>query len=456
MIDRARRFAGGGQAVAAAFALHLLTLAWFVWRTRGEVERLYWEYGGRVLGRAYTDGYTDWVQHRIGAFPPIEAATRHAAYAAPYTGFACEYPPGALWLFALIRALAEDVARFSMLAHLAMALCCAGTSWIAWRTLARQGLGRREALAALALVASWPILIGPMAVQRFDPLAALLAAAALALAARGRPTLAGAAAGLGAAVKIWPGLIVPFLVIAAWRAGRWRAGVLAGVAALAACALPHLGMVLLGTSPGDLLGYLAYLRDRPPEVESLTANLIALFARATGADIAASFDFGSFNLQYEGAGAWTTAASLANAAALLALLWLVWRARGDDRVGERIGLAAGALVCATIACSRVFSSEYLIWLLPFALLAAGTRGGIGAIAGYAAALLSLKLFYRFPEWPMGLSTRVIALSLARNLLVLGMGGCFVAALIRRGAPLLNSPGRGAMSTPAKAQDQPSP
>lgn len=433
-----RRLAGGGAAAAAAFALHVATLAWFVWRARGDEERLYWEYGGRVLGRTYTAGYTDWVQHRVGDFPGIELASVHMPYAAPYTGFACEYPPGALWLFGAIRAAAEDVAGFSSLFHLAMAICCAGCAWIAWRLVAPRA---NRAWPALVLIALWPLLTGSMAVTRFDPLAALLGAGAIALAARGWNAGAGFAAGLGAAVKIWPGLIVPFLCAMLWRSGRQRAAIVAGSAALAGFALPHLGMLALGTAPHDLLGYLGYLRDRPPEVESLTANLIALFARATGADIAAAFDFGSFNLQYEWAAGWTMTASLINLALLIALFAAIWfaRDRREDAAGSwpRLAAAGGAAVCATIACSRVFSSEYLIWLLPFAILAARAGGGRVAILCYAGTLLSLKIFYRFPEWPMGLSTRVIAFSLARNLLVLGMGAALAAGLWRR--RLLNSP-----------------
>ena len=456
MIDRLRRFAGGRAAVAAAFALHGLTLGWFVWRSRGEEERLYWEYGGRVLGHAYTAGYTDWVQHRVGAFPSIGLATIHAPYAAPYSGFACEYPPGALWLFGAIRAVADGIGPFSAIFHLAMAMCCAGTAWLAWRLIAARAGGAGP--AALALMATWPLLTGPMAVMRFDPVAALLATAAIMLAARGRGVGAGFVAGLGAAVKIWPGLIVPFLCAMLWRSGRRGGAIAAGLAACAGLALPHLGMVALGTSPPDLLGYLGYLRDRPPEVESLTANLIALAARATGADIAAAFDFGSFNLDYADAATWTGAASLLNLALLVALFAAIWftRDRRGDVAGRWLVLAAagGAAACATIVCSRVFSSEYLIWLLPFAILAARTPGGGVAMLCYAGALLSLKIFYRFPEWPMGLSTRVIAFSLLRNLLVIGMGGGLAATLWRR-APL-NSPAGGAMFAPRHNRIDPTP
>jgi hypothetical protein len=56
--------------------------------------RLYWEYGGRILGRAFTPGLIEWVQHGTGTPLRIESAVAGSRGLAPYTDFTAEYPPG--------------------------------------------------------------------------------------------------------------------------------------------------------------------------------------------------------------------------------------------------------------------------------------------------------------------------------------------------------------------------
>ena len=54
-------------------------------------------------------------------------------------------------------------------------------------------------------------LVGPLSYVRFDMIPAVLAGGAL-LAARTRPWVAGALTGLGAAIKLWPALLIPVLL----------------------------------------------------------------------------------------------------------------------------------------------------------------------------------------------------------------------------------------------------
>ena len=64
------------------------------------------------------------------------------------------------------------------------------------------------------------LLIGPLSYLRFDVLPAVLAGGAL-LAARRRPWVTGALTGLGAAIKLWPALLIAaFLRLPTGPAGR--------------------------------------------------------------------------------------------------------------------------------------------------------------------------------------------------------------------------------------------
>src|SRR5262249_57316221 len=85
---------------------------------------------------------------------------------------------------------------------------------------------------SLAVVASAPLLVGHVFVERFDVWPAALTAAALAAALRGRYALGGAALGLGAAAKVYPALLLPVLVIVAVRQRGVRAAIASAAAAV--------------------------------------------------------------------------------------------------------------------------------------------------------------------------------------------------------------------------------
>lgn len=74
-------------------------------------------------------------------------------------------------------------------------------------TLALYRTGGRRHDVAVDFWIWFVFLIGPLSYLRFDVLPAVLAGGAL-LAARRRPWLTGALTGLGAAVKLWPALLI--------------------------------------------------------------------------------------------------------------------------------------------------------------------------------------------------------------------------------------------------------
>jgi hypothetical protein len=74
MLDRPEPNVALASAVLVALG-GLLLLA-LVLRT-GDL-RLYWEYGGMLTGGAYTPGFTDWVQQRVGELRSIDGIARDA------------------------------------------------------------------------------------------------------------------------------------------------------------------------------------------------------------------------------------------------------------------------------------------------------------------------------------------------------------------------------------------
>ena len=104
-------------------------------------------------------------------------------------------------------------------------------------------------------------LIGPLSYLRFDILPAVLAGGAL-LAARRRPWITGALTGLGAAIKLWPALLIPAFL--SYKPDRRRAG-LAFVAVGFGLAL--VSLIFGGWS--RLISPLTWQSDRGLQIESI-------------------------------------------------------------------------------------------------------------------------------------------------------------------------------------------
>ena len=421
---------------AALGALGLLLLA-YLWKSGGDA-RLYWEYGGRLLGRSFVPGYVEWVQHGIGTPDGLDHAVPGAALA-PYTGFAAEYPPGALLLFEAVRLPVDQPFAFGRAFAAVMAGCVALMAVCAVRLRAiLWGADRGGAWLAAGALLLWPVLIGRgFLVGRFDIVPAALTLAALLLHARGRSGWAALVLGLGGAVKLWPLLAVPLLMLDLASRRELRTAVVAAAAGVWGFVLPHLVMLAQGTAPADLLRYLTYLRDRPVELEAVIASAAMAVLPADALMVAR--DFGSINLLFPGDRQWIAAASAANGVLLVLVYALFWRQvvrSPDPRARLEAALAAcGAIAVAMVACSRVYSGEYVIWFMPFALVLAGRRGGWLPLAAYFAALLLLRLMYRHWNELSALGETAILILALKNLATLATGAAFLRPLLRRSPAL---------------------
>lgn len=161
--------------------------------------------------------------------------------------------------------------------------------------------------------------------------------------------LAGVALGLGAAAKVFPGLILPALAVARWRERRsvpWGMVVAAG-AAFAALNFP----VLLANPAGWLLPW-DFQSTRFPNYETSWYMLYR-------------------HLGEVGGGFWWTTFPRLSGLASTALFagGALWLLRAESR-RERIrpyALAFGLLIVFLLT-SKVYSPQFALWLLPFFVL----------------------------------------------------------------------------------------
>ncbi len=131
------------------------------------------------------------------------------------------------------------------------------------------------------------------------------------------------------------------------------------------------------------------------------------------------------------------AATLLNAGLLIALFALVCertRHASSPQQAVRILVSACAgAVGVTILCSRVFSGEYVLWLVPFAIALCASRSGLVGLGLFCLALIALKVTYRFYPLVMSASPDGMLLSAVKNLLILLAVLALLVPVLRRGA-----------------------
>jgi hypothetical protein len=276
----------------------------------------------------YADWAADSLQH--GQFPTDER-WQYPPLAGPTLLLGWLLPGERLGYVALF--LAFDAAIMGLLSHQAA------------RT-GRSGGRRLWALAALVT--------GPLLLARFDVVPTALAVAAVLLAAQ--PLASGALAATGAWVKAWP-----VLVLAGLRRSDLPRGLLG---ALGASAL--IAGILVFTMQ-DPLSFLSGQTQRGLQIESVAAWPF-LVARAAGADVTVAYQYGAHEVVATG----VPFASGATAVVTVLLLGLVAAQRLRGAL-EHVAAADVVLasVLFTVVASRVFSGQYLVWLLGLAAACLG-------------------------------------------------------------------------------------
>jgi uncharacterized membrane protein len=285
-------------------------------------------------------------------------------------------------------------------------------------------LASAGALLALRRRRPWDVAMFALAPALFvtatvnwDLLAVAFAAFGLYAWARRRPALAGLLLGLGTAAKLWPGFLFIPLLLLGLRTRRFPEAFVAaavGVATWAAVNLPVLigypdswrEFFRLNETRGIDWGTLWYLGDHFPFVGALPganwfdAHIVALN--------------------------WIT--RLLFLLCCAGLGFLVFRAPRPPRLGQ----LAFLVVVAFLVFSKVWSQQYVLWLLPLAVLARPRWGAF--LAWQAAEVLYFCAFYGelmgasgkpiFPETVFDLA------ALARLITVLVLAGYVVRDIMR--------------------------
>jgi len=343
-----------------------------------------------------------------GSMLRYDARRYHAiaeSHGRPYRDFEVEFPPVTL---AAIEATNGSTVTATM-SHLAWSQVVADLLVAA--ALA-YGWGRRHAIAYLVL--GVPFLIYPFVYLRIDLFSVALAVSALALVRRGREASGGALLAAAVLAKLWPLALVPLLVVER----RVRALV-------AWCATSVVGLALWvawGGTDGPVQ-VLTFRGARGWQIESVAGALVRTLG---GAPI--FYDAGA--MRTGDVPAWARALLGLGLLSVVAGAWyLAWRRR-DARSPSTYAVASLTAVGAFLVFSPILSPQYLIWLLPFAAIAAVDGERRPALVFSIAWLLTLSYVIN--------GKKLFEFDAATKLIVLGRNGCLVG-LVALGLYLLWSP-----------------
>lgn len=323
-----------------------------------------------VVGLFAFEVYTDWHDDSVEIY--YQYSTRWLNGDIPYGDFAMEYPPLALLAFSLPHLLAagqdltlQEYTRFFLLENILISLVLA---LIMLRVAQAWKPGPRQKVKSMALLTVALVIGAPILAWRFDLFPALLTLLGLYLLIANKPTAAGFSLGVAVGVKLYPLVILPVMGIY-WLAKRdWaslRRFIFGGALSLIAIAPFYF------LSPESFFSFLSYHQQRGLEVESLSSGLILLGKTMGFGSAQIVHNYSAFHLASpyaEIALRWLPYITLASFAILLASCYAHFKKvsapQGPIPIDSLLAYTVIALL-AFIATNKVFSPQYLIWVLPF-------------------------------------------------------------------------------------------
>ncbi|MEU7042365.1 glycosyltransferase 87 family protein [Streptomyces varsoviensis] len=319
----------------------------------------------------------------------------------PQTDVTWQYPPAAA-----LAVLSPGLLPFLGYAPAFFVLSCLTDAAVFAALLVAGRRAGRSGSGAWLWVAGLPLL-GPIVYARYDLMVTAVAVAALLVAAR-LPRTAGALAGFGALLKVWPVL----LLIGVARGRRTRAAW--GAAAVTALAV---ALLAVASMPGAF-SFLTFQRDRGTEVESLGA-LVFHMARRFGWGGHVRYTYGS--VEFIG----PYVALVSRCALALTVLavggLLLWRLRARRFSARTPFDAAFAAVLLFTTTSRVISPQYVVWLIGLAAVCLTTRTTRQRLPAVLVLIAAPLTQLEFPVWFSHVSHSdwqgVLPLALRNGLLV---------------------------------------
>lgn len=315
----------------------------------------------------------------------LEKARAVASGSLPYRDVRFEYPPAALipmvvpYLAALTADISLDTYKVLFAGWEALLLLALGVvvGWIGAR------LGDRRTALRLIVVTIGAVLA---ITWRYDLFPALLTAIALWAALERRLVVVGFALGVGVLAKLYPIALLPALALP-WLvpfdlARLVRLGAAFGLTVLAGLA------PFVAIAGDDAFAFLGYQVGRGLQIESVGGGLAVLAGLLGGEAPRLSYGFSAVQVEGPLAHALLGVLPIVTVIGFGVLAWFGWarvrREATDDGSGgdgirpETLVTLAFASLLVLLVTSKVYSIQYVVWVVPFVALLRGRQFWLGA------------------------------------------------------------------------------
>ena len=360
----------------------------------------------------------------------------------PYRDFQLEYPPLALAFFYLPQLLhfwepisfhTFCLSIYCINAFLSLLL---GLAFLHTWYPNNHAEKTAAAFKFLLLIA----IITPISIFRFDIFPAFLTAFSAYFLCREHPFLSGIFLGLGTLSKLYPVILLPLflLYLLANKKKHALLPLLAGIAFPLLFCLP-----LSFVKPDWPMDFLGYHLHRGLQIESTAAGILLLWHNITAIPFAINFNYGAFHLASPLS---QTGITLLTFLAPVLMLWTLssaWSRFREEK--ERTGTITSAslnthalcLLLVFMATNKVFSPQYIVWLLPFIPALQGINYGMAAIFF----ITTIFIYpYSYPSISQGTISGAMLINFRNFLMLVILGTTFTKAAPNR--------------TPASSRPQP--
>lgn len=293
----------------------------------------------------------------------------------PYRDFPLEYPPLALLPFVLPHLVTlnkslnfNDYVLFFVLQNAALSSLVS----LVLVEVVSYWQRKRNTVPILLVYALLILVSVPLLPWRYDLFPALLTLLAMLSVMAKRPMVAGFWLGFGSVVKLYPVLLLP-VFSAYYLAGKEYRMLLR----LLLSSVGTIGIFLLPfilVAPGNLFSFLSYHQMRGLQLESVAAGVISLAHVLGLTEAKLVHNFGALHLESPLADIALKLLPLAFilvfGVMLVNCLSRFWeeRTKGSAITSESLVAYVVLSLLTFIVTNKVFSPQYIIWLLPFAPL----------------------------------------------------------------------------------------
>lgn len=281
----------------------------------------------------------------------------------PYSEAKFEYPPLSLLFMLIPRVLTWDLESFHYgCAILTYVFLVVGSYFLMRIADERIGCRWQTHLIMILLVLFGSYFV----IARNDVYPTVMAIIAFWLYLKDRPVLAFVVMSLAAMTKMYPAIfLLPMLVPFLLRR-EWKDGAVCLIAAVATCLIIELPFLI--ADPSTAFAYLTYHSDRGMQIEAVASSFFMIYNLIVPGDLSVVFNYGSDNLA--GIGPDSLAPFMNPIMALVLLLFVLavfiraFRSeQAKSNMGPFVCLVSIAMLMLFVAFSKVYSAQYLIWIV---------------------------------------------------------------------------------------------